>query len=213
MADSTSPSPSTNTHDAARMERLKSLASEHRRQGKDQAAHIIPEPMGSDGHKKRKNKENVDRGKHTTSARLCSAHLRQFYPQEILGDGEGSEFCVRGRHEEKCCMESNQCSLCFFHLKDNVGETETVNMAEAIAMALDGNVARHYGDDLYCLRVNSFMKSMIGIEYPDNKKSTTLRIKVNGMEWIKYYIKMVSHKSRMKAISPSGYKVNFSDRF
>lgn len=211
MADATSPSPSSNTNDAVRMERLKTLASEHRKQGKEQAAHIVSEPIGSDNSKQRKNKKQVDRGNHTTSARMCSAHLRLFYPQEILGDGEGSEFCVRGRHEEKCCMESNPCSLCFFHLKDNVWETAVVNLAEAIAVPLGGNIDRSNGDDLYFLRMNALMEKIIGCEYPDNKKSITLRIKVNEvalpMNWIEYYIKLVSHQSRLKAISPSGYKV------
>ena len=192
------------------METLKSLSVEHKKRGKEQAPHIVAEQIGTDHSKQRKNKQNVDRGNHTTSARFCSAHIREFYPSEILGDGGYSEFCVRGRHLEKCCFEGNKCSLCFYHLMDGVEETEAVNFAETIAVALNGNIDR---DPQYCIRLNAFMMSIIGCEYPTKKKNTALRVMVNGMKWIEYYLKLVSHNSRLKAISPSGYKVKFSDRF
>ena len=95
-------------------------------------------------------------------------------------------------------------------MMDGVEETEAVNFAETIAVALNGNIDR---DPQYCIRLNAFMMSIIGCEYPTKKKNTALRVMVNGMKWIEYYLKLVSHNSRLKAISPSGYKVKFSDRF
>ena len=50
------------------------------------AKHIRYESFGADKNKKKKNEHACDRGASTGPARYCSAHIRQIYPANILGD-------------------------------------------------------------------------------------------------------------------------------
>eukprot|EP01084_Bolivina_argentea_P285776 490128_1 len=173
--------------------------------------HIKFESFGRDKIK------DCDRGTCSGAARQCSKHLRSIYPSNIIADNDESEFCVISRHNKDCCNNPNntdpdQCNLCFINTEQWTS-TKPINISKAICNELNGNKSV---DDKGHLqrRLSSFMIYHIGTDYPSNTskkiKNTKLLIKLNGMKWIEYFIKLTAFSSMIKTSAPSGYK--YKDR-
>lgn len=183
-----------------RKQQMLQIIKEHKKNSRAKSQEICCELFGLDLQKKTKDNQQCRRGKQSLTARYCSPHIRELYPQSILGDNASSEYCVQSRKAR------NECSLCHIDHKSFI-KTDSINIAQAICSCLDGN-----GNKLDNIKRNhrlvAFMNLAMGTGYPDcSKDCTKLRIKVNQQVWIEYYIKLSPYSSLLKTSAPSGYKV------
>mmetsp|Transcript_66926 Transcript_66926/g.60030 ORF Transcript_66926/g.60030 Transcript_66926/m.60030 type:complete len:542 (-) Transcript_66926:385-2010(-) len=197
---------STKTKNSPRKDCVIKLADALKDDSKVNAKHIAYQSFGSDKNKTRKNSKACDRGTSSGPARYCSSHIRQIYPQDIIGDNNMTEWCVNGR---TACCNNNSCRLCNIDTTNFI-KLPMINFAEALREEL-GVSCDHNNQNKYNRALQSFLTSHIISSYPGtNKENTILRIKVNDQIWMEYFIKLTAFSSLLKTSAPSGYK--YQDR-